>query len=259
MDTAPKLSTNQGLERALDLINHLASTCSSLSVMEISELLGITRLTAQTLVNTLLKQNYIEQSSVPGKYALGYKAYGVGSMYRYRYPFLATAQKFIPGFAQKLDVKVNVSVLKPVMVTVILLSHAYSTVPIPTYGQLVPANASASGKLLLAQMDEETLESWLAAAPLKKLTSYTADTPAELRKQLDIIRKAGYSQSINELSLGASCIAAPIRNASGKAIAAISFSLEPEKLEANFDVLRDNILILSRLISTELGYIDIPV
>jgi DNA-binding IclR family transcriptional regulator len=58
--------------------------------------------------------------------------------------------------------------------------------------------------------------------PLRKLAERTATTLTALRQQCARIRNDGYAMSENELENGFSAVAAPVRDFSGRVVAAVS-------------------------------------
>jgi IclR family KDG regulon transcriptional repressor len=87
-------------------------------------------------------------------------------------------------------------------------------------GQRLPAHCTASGKLFLAHLSPVELDVILGQ-PLASFTEKTITVPAELRKQLEIIRSQGYAMDYEEVETGVCAVAAPIYNRQGRMIAAI--------------------------------------
>jgi len=96
----------------------------------------------------------------------------------------------------------------------------------------VPAHCSASGKLLMAFAPEAIRERFLKSAPFKALTKSTITSAKGLEREFEAIRRRGYSEDNQEFLPGVCCLAVPVRNGAGDAVAglalmapAISFSL----------------------------------
>ena len=248
------ISTQQGLDRALELLETLAKTGGALNVAEISKSLGITRTTTSSMLQSLMQRNYIEKDPDTGKYSIGYKLYEMALAYGHKYPFLYAAEEHISSMAEKLKTKINVCVLKPPGVAVVILSKDISLLPKMSYGHVLPCYASASGKLLMAYAPRETLERWLDETGLVSYTPNTIIDKSVLFPQLDQIKSQGIACEFEELMIQRCCIAAPIRNISGQVIASVSFSTTREFVEANLPMLTENITLLGKSISSKLGY-----
>jgi IclR family acetate operon transcriptional repressor len=91
-------------------------------------------------------------------------------------------------------------------------------------GAAVFLHASALGKVILAFSDEDFARSLLAGRELQMLTRQTVTDPVELMAEIKRARERGYAFDRGETSTLATCVAAPILNASGIAVAAISIS-----------------------------------
>jgi DNA-binding IclR family transcriptional regulator len=87
-------------------------------------------------------------------------------------------------------------------------------------GTRAPMHAVPSGHVLLAEWPEDALEAYLAHG-LAALTPHTVTKAAELRRRLASARAEGVTWGREEYAEGISSIAAPVRDARGKAIAAL--------------------------------------
>lgn len=247
-------TTQQSLDRALELIEILAKTGAAMNVAEISKTLGITRTTASSMLQSLLQRNYVEKDMETGKYSIGYKQYELALAYRHQYPFLYAAAEHITTVAEKMKIKINVCVLKPPGVAVLILSKDISLLPKMILGYVLPGYASASGKLLMAYAARTTIEQWLDESELIRYTPHTIIDKKALFDQLDVIKANGIAVEREELMLQRCCIAVPIRNISGQVIASVSFSGYKDMMDADMPALTENITLLGKSISSQLGY-----
>lgn len=87
-------------------------------------------------------------------------------------------------------------------------------------GTRAPMHAVPSGLVLLAEWPQDALDAYLAG-PLVALTRHTLTDPARLRARLAEVREAGFAWGLEEFAEGIDSVAGPIRDARGKAVAAI--------------------------------------
>ena len=87
-------------------------------------------------------------------------------------------------------------------------------------GTRAPMHAVPSGLVLLAEWPEDALAAYLDGG-LPALTRHTETDPVELRRRLAEVRRLGCAWGLEEFAEGIDSVAAPIRDARGKAIAAI--------------------------------------
>jgi DNA-binding IclR family transcriptional regulator len=91
-------------------------------------------------------------------------------------------------------------------------------------GMKQPANCSSLGKALLAYAPRPTLRSFLSA-PLPSRTAYSIRDGSSLLSALDDVRAKGVAVEVEEGAVGIACIAAPLLDASGVSVAAVSLTM----------------------------------
>jgi IclR family acetate operon transcriptional repressor len=91
-------------------------------------------------------------------------------------------------------------------------------------GASIPVHASALGKAILAFSPPEVVESLIQNRALPRLTPNTITEPAAFLRELQRVRTQGYALDREETVLLATCVGAPILDAGGKALAALSIS-----------------------------------
>jgi DNA-binding IclR family transcriptional regulator len=93
-----------------------------------------------------------------------------------------------------------------------------------------PAYASSMGKVLLADLPESELKAILGRGKLKKLTPNTITEMPRLLEELGRIREQGFALDNEETFPGIRCVGAPIRDAGGKVIAAVSVTVPAQRM-----------------------------
>ena len=91
-------------------------------------------------------------------------------------------------------------------------------------GSRLPAYCTALGRVLLAGLDEAGLRQRLQASRVQQNTSHTITGIDELVACIADVRQQGWSLVNQELEEGLISVAAPIRNRSGRVVAAINIS-----------------------------------
>jgi DNA-binding IclR family transcriptional regulator len=102
-------------------------------------------------------------------------------------------------------------------------------------GMRHPLHATAAGKVLLAALPEEHRDIILATG-LPALTPQTVTNPVRLLHEVERVRSAGYALTMEELAVGLTGVAAPVRDHTGAVVAAMtvggpSFRLTERHLE----------------------------
>jgi DNA-binding IclR family transcriptional regulator len=121
-------------------------------------------------------------------------------------------------------------------------------------GDLKPAFCTAEGRVLLAfsppGLVAEVLKEELAARTPKTITD-----PAALQRLLDEVRLAGYAIDDEESEVGMRCLAAPVRDISGKVIAAVGLAGPTQRLtKKDLRAMAPEVVSTGDAVSVRLGY-----
>ena len=89
-------------------------------------------------------------------------------------------------------------------------------------GLRAPVHSTAAGKVLAADLSPAELESVLAGATFARMTPSTITSRDEFLAELARVREQGWAHDREENENSINCIGAPVRSASGRAVAAVS-------------------------------------
>lgn len=118
-----------------------------------------------------------------------------------------------------------------------------------------PAHATALGKVLLASMPAENLDVFLSTQELRSLTDRTIVDPARFRAEIARVRKAGAAYDEGEFHPEIRCVAVPIYNFTGRAVAALGLSTPIWRLTAGDLKAKASVLSgLADRLSAEFGH-----
>lgn len=248
--------SNQSLDRALRLLDRLASTGSEMTIGDICEYINVSKSTAYSMIQSFLAAGYLERNTENGKYSVGYKFYENGMAYRYKFPFIHVASKHAQSYSQKYAVRVTVAVLCGLDKAIQILTFDSSPIPDMAWGYALPSYSAAVGKVLLAYRNEEQVYDWLEGAQLTKYTPTTTTNVDTIMNQLRKARKDGYYVAFGEYNPARVCIAAPVFDMAGRCIAAFSFQVSPADMDSRGTELVTAVKLAARSISSDLGYKD---
>ena len=122
-------------------------------------------------------------------------------------------------------------------------------------GPAVPAHLTSGGKILLSEQSEGFLEAYYALLPgMEVPTRHTIRTREALEKELEKIRKNGYSIDNEEIEDGLCCVAAPIRDFNSSVVATISISGPVARMTEKMELYRKKVIQSANRLSAMLGY-----
>jgi IclR family KDG regulon transcriptional repressor len=121
-------------------------------------------------------------------------------------------------------------------------------------GKRAPLYCTGIGKLLLTNYSEQELEDYYRDTKIVGYTEKTITTLQELKAELDKIREQGFAIDDGECDIGASCVAAPVRDYRGVVVAGLSITapslrLTPERINSVIPVIRGFADELSRALA----------
>ncbi len=117
-------------------------------------------------------------------------------------------------------------------------------------GARLPAHATSTGQVLLANLPRTDLAAWLKGRALPRLTPYTLTDLKALRARLTQVRKADVAFASEEHELGVHAAAVPLRNMAGQVVAALNAVVPPDRLQSG--ALAQNVLPLLQEAALEL-------
>jgi len=223
--TATRRDSVQSLERAFDLLEALEDG-SELGVTELAARTGLVPSTVHRLLATLVKRGYVAQSRESGRYLLGYKLVQVASTIEQRLARLrAVARPQMERITAATGETVNLVVLDAGRVIYVDQVEGTRSVRMFTaVGTAAPAHTTGSGKAIMAFSPEGTAAALWGEGPFERLTPHTLTTIDELEADFAAIRRRGYALDGEEHEVGVGCVASPVRDHTGRAVAAISVS-----------------------------------
>lgn len=212
----------QSVDRALSILEALARTGEA-GVTEISGELGVHKSTAFRLMATLESHRLVEQTGDRGRYRLGVGILRLAGATTARLDLVQEARPLSRQLAADTGETVNIAVLSDGSALYLdQVAGSSALQPHNWVGQHIPLHATSNGKVLLSGLDDADLEAALGALPT--YTSRTITTLPQLREELDRVREQGYAVAIDELEVGLTAVAAPVRNAHGDVVASMSVS-----------------------------------
>ncbi|HEY5033219.1 MAG TPA: IclR family transcriptional regulator [Actinomycetes bacterium] len=229
MTSAPEgLSSVRNAARLLKVFR---SREPEIGVSELARRLGLGKSTVHRLLTTLVGEGLIERDTRTGGYRLGLVVFELGEAVRVHLDLHAAAGPVLASLREQTGESSQVGVLDGhEVVYVDRLESSQSLRLFTETGRRVPVHCTSSGKVLLAYLSEVDLGAVLATAPLTRLTDQTITDPGELGAELDRVRARGWAEAVNERELGVASVAAPVRNAAGHVIAAISIGAPTVRL-----------------------------
>jgi DNA-binding IclR family transcriptional regulator len=213
----------QSVDRAISILQVLARRGVA-GVTEISKELSVHKSTVSRLLGTLEARGLVDQATQRGRYRLGYGVTQLAEGASNKQDLTLISRPVCNDLAEDVGETVNVVVHEGrTVVTIDQVMGSSSITTVNWFGQRQTLHATSAGKVFLASMPQDELQTYLD----EEMTRYTPHTivdPAKLETELVSVREKGYARTMEEQEIGLVAVAAPIRALDGRVIAALAVS-----------------------------------
>lgn len=242
--------------RACNILKRISEGKGTFKLSELAHLMKLDRSTTYRILLSLEKSGLVEKDQKTGEYSLGLAAFEIGSAYQRGVDFVPISKPIMEDLALKAQETVNLAVLSDTEILYIdKVDSPRSLGVMSKIGQRNQVYCTALGKALLAFQSEEEKARIIDAIKFKSFTPNTITSKSELVRELKKVQKQGYALDCREIEEDVECIAAPIWNHSGEAIASISISGPQKKIQtAREKKFVGDVVKAASLISSRLGY-----
>ena len=224
----------QGLDRVVAILDFLGASDSSMSLAEICQRMGLHKSTAHRALMALERTGMIERAPA-NRYRLGLKLYDMGSRAVEQIDLRSRVHPHLRKLALRVGETVHLGVLHKTRVVYIdKIEPINRRVCVSSRtGTSNPVYSTSLGKSILAYLPAEETAEIVSKIKFVSFTSKTLTSQEELREVLDRVRRRGYAVDDEEIEIGTRCVGAPILDAAGRPVAAVSVSGSATRLSAH--------------------------
>ncbi|APG86581.1 acetate operon repressor (plasmid) [Sinorhizobium americanum CCGM7] len=244
----------QSLDRALDVLEALASP-EGLTLSELAAHLGQSAATMHRVLSTLERREFVEISPDQQVWHIGPEAYRLGSAFLRRTNVVERSRPIMRELMLETGETSNLGIEKDG--NVLFISQVETHESIRAFfppGTLSPLHASGIGKALLSTYDDSRLASLFKKTTLERFTANTVRSVAQLEEELRVTRDRGYAFDDEERTKGMRCVAAPILNVHGEAVAGISVSGPTHRMpDRQVQEIGERVRNAAKMVSRRLG------
>jgi len=192
-------------------------------VSEVAQHVSMPTSTVYDHLQTLTQEEYLIKEN--NQYYIGARFLQLGDYARSRRKLFTIAQPEIDKLAQKTGGHANLMIEEHNIGVFIYTAQGPEAVRLDTHaGMRVPLHTTALGKAIMAYLPRDEVEEIIDCRGLTKVTENTITGRERLFEEFQAIRERGFATDDEERVEGMRCIAVPITNEAGRAIAAVSIS-----------------------------------
>jgi IclR family KDG regulon transcriptional repressor len=247
------------VEKALQVLGCIAAQDEPLPLVALSRAAELDKTTTHRLATSLARHGLLRFDPSRRTYALGLKLVELGNRAIAQLSLPRESRPYLEQLGGASREAVNLGVWDDGQV--VYVDQVPSPEPVvirARVGTRVPAYCTGMGKVLMA-FGPPGWQEQVLAGELPGRTPNTIADRAELAEHLALVQRLGYALDDEEHRIGVRCVAAPVRDHSGRAIAAISIAGPAFRLSRDhLDDLVGPVLAATRALSALLGCREAP-
>ncbi|BER91824.1 MAG: IclR family transcriptional regulator, regulon repressor [Candidatus Atribacteria bacterium] len=257
MRNSRKNDTLKSVERALQILEAFTLDHNELSAAEIAQKTALPKGSIYRFLKILLNKGFLVRDFRSGKYRLGIKVFELGSIVWKGMSLRQVALPLMEELSRWSGETVHLGVRDGHEVVSIEGAESDQSLRIALpVGKRVCLHSTGIGKAILAFLSDEEIEEIIEKKGLPVFTPNTISTKEALWKEIKTIRERGYAVDNEENEPGIRCVAAPIRDYSGKVIASMSISGPSMRItDEKIPLFAQKVIETCKKVSRSLGYV----
>lgn len=241
----------QSVLTALDLLDCFR-TDEQLGVTDVAARLNISKSSAHRLFTSLCDRGFAERDQTTGRYKLGLHLHELGQLAITRLPIRQTAMPILEDLRRRTGFTIHLGV--PDTANVMYIERMHGPGRFQTMAGItccIPVHLTSSGKAIAA------FDPLVANA--RRVAGFPAWTPKSINDvvgfdaELEETRRRGFAVNEQEAACGFSSVAAPIRDGTGRAVAALSLVASTRELQDRLESHGRLVLAAARHLASNLG------
>lgn len=247
----------QSLDRGLAVIRAFSNERDLLSLADVAKITHLSRASVRRALLTLETLGYV--GSRQNRFYLRPRVLDLG------YAFLSSSSRIdiVQDHLRRLSARIGESVSACEYddgdVVYVARAAAETIMPIRLgIGRRLPAFCTSTGRVLLSEFDDPTLDEYFRTYPREKLSPATIVDEGELRERIAEVRQQGWSLNNQEVDLGARSVAAPVIGSDGRYVSAVNISVSTSRVSVE-QLVSDylpQLLDATRAMSADLALLD---
>ncbi|MHA6203770.1 IclR family transcriptional regulator domain-containing protein [Dyella soli] len=214
----------QSLARGLQVLRAFSHDLSSPSLTQVAERAGLSRAVARRLLLTLQHLGYV--GSRGRSFYLMPRVLELGYSYLSSLDLNELAQETLALLSERVGESCSLAVLDGGDIVYVLRVPVRRVMSVALgIGARLPAFATSLGRVVLADLTDAGLATWMKGQKFRAITSHTLHTAAALKAEIKRVREQGYAIVARELEVGLCSIAVPIHAADGRVVAALNVGM----------------------------------
>jgi len=235
--------------RAFAILDALAGSGRPLGIADLSRLLALPKSTTHGLIHTLVAEGAIRPDN--GGYRLDSRVLPWATGFGQQNELVGRFLQVVEGETALEGETAMLSVIDGVDVLYVATRPGSKPLSVNFKpGVRIPLQCTASGKAMLALLDEAQCAARVATLRFEALTAHSLADAGAVTRALRDVRQAGYATDDEETAQGLLCLGAAVRDAQGRPVAGVAVSVVKSTVDAARRLaLQEGIVNLARRLS----------
>jgi DNA-binding IclR family transcriptional regulator len=211
------------VDRAIRILALLRSEGRNMTIAEIGEATGLHKSSVHKLLVTMHYHGLLDRDPLTKRYSLGVALSEYGRIALNSLDVRHAAKPFLRTLVEFSGETAALSIVRETQMTLVEVEESPSQIRVALeVGMRAPATTTSNGKAVLAYLPEPRLQEIIRAEGLPAMTKKSVTKPGPYRAALAVARARGYATDFEEYQEGISGISAPVFDARGLVIGALS-------------------------------------
>jgi len=247
------------LQRALSLLVALSTdeltAGGGAGVSQLAAMTAQDKSQVSRTLRTLADEGLVERDPRTLLYRLGWQLYALAAQAGDQ-RLLRVAAPVLLRTVGETGERSHLSVLRGrAVLTVLTESGSHSVQTLSWVGRTVPCHATSSGRALLLDHDRDALVRLLGTGPLELFGPNCPVDVDDLHARIQDARLRGIVLSDEDFEAGLLAVSAPVRDVTGRIVAALNISAPKFRLASRVDVACTSVAAAAAELSRQLGWL----
>jgi len=218
------------LARGLSVMQAFTRSSPRMTVSQVSLKTGLSRAAVRRCLYTLSQLGFVHVEDLKF-FSLSPRVLTLSHAYTSSSRLSSAAQPILENLSGVLHESCSVATLEEDELLYVARAHVSRIMTVDlAIGSRLPAYCTSMGRVLLAHLPADRLDSYLANVVLQRHTARTIVSVGKLRKVLSEVRRNGFAMVDQELEDGLRSVAVPVKSAGDEVVAAMNIGAQAQRM-----------------------------
>ena len=240
----------------LDILEVILNHGGEADIAYLSKMTGLHQSTIRRFAATLVKRGYLFQNKRGGEYSFGIKFLQFTDTANAFINIKENALPYLKKLCDDTSETVTLAVLdRTEMIDIAMVGEEHTLRVVPNKRQRLPLHCTAIGRVFLAYMPNDRMNSYIDTIKLHPYTNKTITDKSKLKQELEKIKGEGIAFLDEEYEIGLRSAAAPVWGQNGNLLACVAIVVATSRMdESRTSKLVPKLKNCAHNISRSMGY-----